>query len=99
MSAAPGFLTDEQRKLMRSVSHGRDVILEEKKVVRTGSHGSSDKHTKSGAKLVSVGSGEAKQDRHSHSGKNGKPKKGEILLDRFLSFTFNMGHSVCSHTY
>jgi len=89
MSAASGFLTDDQRKLMRSLSHGRDVIPEEKKFIRTGSHGhhhampdlagSPDKHERSIAKLVSVGSGEFKKDRHSHSGKNGRPKKGNLM--------------------
>jgi hypothetical protein len=86
MSAASGFLTDEQRKLMRSLSHGRDIMTEEKKFTRTVSHGqhampdfagSPDKHERSIAKLVSVGSGESKKDRHSHSGRNGRPKKGD----------------------
>jgi len=84
MSAAAGFLTDEQRKLMRSLSHGRDVIPNEKKFTRTVSHGqhnmpdfvgSPDKHDRSMAKLVSVGSDDAKKDRHSHSGRNGGPRK------------------------
>ncbi|XP_024399349.1 MA3 DOMAIN-CONTAINING TRANSLATION REGULATORY FACTOR 3 [Physcomitrium patens] len=84
MSSPSGFLTDEQRKLMRSFSQGRD-IPEEKKFVRTVSHGqhampdlagSPETREKSGAKLVSVSSGEVKRDRHSHSGKCGRPKKG-----------------------
>ena len=104
MSAASGFLTDEQRKLMRSLSHGRDIVSEEKKFTRTVSHGrdivseekkftrtvsygqhvmpdmagSPDKHERSIAKLVPVGSGELKKDRHSHSGRNGRPKKGNF---------------------
>ncbi|XP_024376076.1 MA3 DOMAIN-CONTAINING TRANSLATION REGULATORY FACTOR 4 [Physcomitrium patens] len=82
MSTPSGFLTDEQRKLMVSLSQGRDAVSEEKNLVRTVSHGNqenpdpAEKHEKSGAKLVSVGSMESKKDRHSHSGKNGKPKKG-----------------------
>lgn len=69
---------------MRSFSQGRD-IPEEKKFVRTVSHGqhampdlagSPETREKSGAKLVSVSSGEVKRDRHSHSGKCGRPKKG-----------------------
>lgn len=87
MSTASGFLTDEQRKLMRSLSHGRDIIPEERKFTRSSSHGqhamldivgSPDKHERSIAKLVSVGSGELKKDRHSHSGRNGRPKKGDF---------------------
>ena len=88
MSSPPGFLTHGQRELMRSASQGRDIIPEEKKVVRTVSHGhttpdilgGADKHAKSDTKLASVGSGEVKKDRHSHSGKNGKPKKGDAHL-------------------
>lgn len=88
MSSPSGFLTDGQRELMRSASQGRDVIPEEKKVARTNSHGHSlpdvpgsvDKHAKSGAKLVSGGSGEVKKDRHSHSGKNGRAKKGDARV-------------------
>lgn len=65
---------------MRSFSQGRD-IPEEKKFVRTVSHGqhampdlagSPETREKSGAKLVSVSSGEVKRDRHSHSGKCGR---------------------------
>lgn len=69
---------------MVSLSQGRDAVSEEKNLVRTVSHGNqenpdpAEKHEKSGAKLVSVGSMESKKDRHSHSGKNGKPKKGDI---------------------
>lgn len=73
---------------MRSFSQGRD-IPEEKKFVRTVSHGqhampdlagSPETREKSGAKLVSVSSGEVKRDRHSHSGKCGRPKKGKFLI-------------------
>lgn len=94
--SSPGFLSDEQRKLMRSLSHGRDIMPEGKKFVRTVSHGqhampelagSPEKHEKSGVKLVSVGSAEVKRDRHSHSGKNGRPKKGDFLVvGPFLPF-------------
>ena len=93
MSATSGFLTEEQRKLMRSASHGRDAAMPEdqRKFVRSVSHGQhpapdvsgsglladhGSKHAAPAAKLVSVGSGEVKKERHSHSGKNGRPKKG-----------------------
>lgn len=78
---------------MRSVSHGRDVTPDNQhKLARSASHGHHpvtevashaavtdhvNKHATTGAKLISVRSGEAKLDRHSHSGKNGRPKKGE----------------------
>ena len=94
MSSPSGFLTDGQRELMRSASQGRDIIPEEKKVVGTVSrghvvpdipgladkHDKYDKHAKPGPKLVSGGSGELKKDRHSHSGKNGRPKKGDTHI-------------------
>jgi hypothetical protein len=76
----------EEKRFTRTVSHGRDIMTEEKKFTRTVSHGqhampdfagSPDKHERSIAKLVSVGSGESKKDRHSHSGRNGRPKKGD----------------------
>jgi hypothetical protein len=82
MAAPMGFLTEEQRKLMRSASYGREVIVDESsKLMRSVSHGH---HTMpeaalgtGGAKNLNAGaSSEAKLDRRSNSGKNGRPKKG-----------------------
>lgn len=82
MAAPTGFLTEEQRKLMRSASSGREVMVDESsKLMRSVSHGH---HTMpeaalgaGGTKNLTAGaSAEAKLDRRSNSGKNGRPKKG-----------------------
>jgi hypothetical protein len=82
MAAPMGFLTEEQRKLMRSASYGREAMVDESsKLMRSVSHGH---HTMPEAALGAGGtknsnagaSVEAKLDRRSNSGKNGRPKKG-----------------------
>ncbi|KAL2636328.1 hypothetical protein R1flu_007807 [Riccia fluitans] len=65
MSSPGGFLTEEQRKLLRSASQGRDTVPE----------AVSPRHV---TKNASVGGGAAisKNDKKSHSGRTGRPKKG-----------------------
>ncbi|CAM6114371.1 unnamed protein product [Calypogeia fissa] len=71
MSSTTGFLTDEQRKLLRSASHGRDTVPPEATSPKSGS-GSGH-----GNKLASsAGSGSLTKDKRSNSGRQGKPKKG-----------------------
>jgi len=70
-----GFLTDEQRELLRSASLGRDSVLSLRlpKSPRSGPELQA-KHVAVGAKNH-AGGAVSKHDKRSHSGKNGRPKK------------------------
>ncbi|KAG6543294.1 hypothetical protein Mapa_015208 [Marchantia paleacea] len=73
MSNTAGFLTEEQRKLLRSASQGRDSVPE----VVSPKGGADSKHAPVGTKSAAVGGGlPGKHDKRSNSGRNGRPKKG-----------------------
>eukprot|EP00250_Pteridium_aquilinum_P010239 c19235_g1_i1 orf=143-2299(+) len=71
MSSPEGFLTDEQRELMRSMSFGNNPGSELSSPRCT----SSDPHSKHGKNGSTVNGG-SKKDKRSHSGKLCIPKKG-----------------------
>ncbi|KAL3677499.1 hypothetical protein R1sor_027447 [Riccia sorocarpa] len=68
-SPGGGFLTEEQRKLLRSASQGRDTVPEAVSPKGDSRHGSKSGAGGGGAVL-------SKNDKKSHSGRTGRPKKG-----------------------
>ncbi len=78
MTEMAGFLTDEQRKTMSTVFQGRSPFTEAATLVKPVANHIPKSNGSSGeTKGLSVGHGlEPKRERRSHSGKNGRPKKG-----------------------
>ncbi|KAJ7532356.1 hypothetical protein O6H91_13G000400 [Diphasiastrum complanatum] len=64
-----GFLTEEQRQLMRSTSLSREAAMEADHSSKGAAAGIKGQSTGSGA-------GSGKHERRSHTGKSGRPKKG-----------------------
>ncbi len=77
MAEMAGFLTDEQRKTMSTVFQGRSPITEAATLVKPVANHIHKSNGSSGETKGLLGHGlEPKREKKSHSGKNGRPKKG-----------------------
>uniref|UniRef100_A0A0C9RVH6 TSA: Wollemia nobilis Ref_Wollemi_Transcript_10948_2779 transcribed RNA sequence n=1 Tax=Wollemia nobilis TaxID=56998 RepID=A0A0C9RVH6_9CONI len=76
MASNEGFLTEEQQQLLRSASQGRDSLTSLK--FPKSPRSEQEHHTKhgTGSGKNHTGGAPGKHEKRSHSGKNGRPKKG-----------------------
>eukprot|EP01018_Ginkgo_biloba_P010374 Gb_01138 [translate_table: standard] len=75
MASNEGFLTEEQRELLRSVSQGKDSMSVSSPRFPKSPKSAQEHHTKHGASGAKTHAGGAKHEKRSHSGRNGRPKK------------------------